>query len=45
MIRLKTAGEIDAMHAAGVVLADVLAAVKTEARAGVRLSELDQIAR
>jgi methionyl aminopeptidase len=45
VIRLKTAGEIDAMHAAGVVVADALAAIRAEAQVGVQLSDLDQIAR
>jgi methionyl aminopeptidase len=45
VIELKTAGEIDAMHAAGVVVADILAAVRAEAQVGVSLVELDQTAR
>ncbi|HEY0718610.1 MAG TPA: type I methionyl aminopeptidase, partial [Streptosporangiaceae bacterium] len=45
MIELKTPAEIDAMHAAGVVVADILAAVRAEAKAGVALTALDQTAR
>ncbi len=45
MVELKTAGEIEAMHAAGVVVADALAAVRSESAVGVRLSTLDQVAR
>jgi methionyl aminopeptidase len=45
VIELKTPGEIDAMIAAGIVVADALAAVKTEAVAGVPLTALDQVAR
>lgn len=45
MVELKTPGEIEAMHAAGSVVAAVLAEVRQQARAGVRLSALDQRAR
>ena len=45
MIELKTAAEIDAMHAAGVVVADILAAARDQAEVGVSLTELDQTAR
>jgi methionyl aminopeptidase len=45
MIELKTPGEIDAMRAAGAVVADALAATTAAARPGVRLTDLDQIAR
>ena len=45
MIELKTAEEIEAMHAAGVVVADILAAVREEAAVGVPLTALDQTAR
>ena len=45
MIELKTPDEIDAMRAAGIVVADALSAVKAEARAGVSLAALDQVAR
>ena len=45
MIELRTPGELDAMHAAGRVAAGMLAAVRRAAGVGVRLSELDQVAR
>jgi methionyl aminopeptidase len=45
VVELKTLGEIDAMRAAGVVVADALAAVRAQARAGVRLESLDLVAR
>ena len=45
MIELKTPAEIEAMHAAGVVVADILAACRAEAKVGVSLSALDQTAR
>ena len=45
MIELKTPDEIDAMHVAGVVVADILATVRAEAKVGVSLTELDQTAR
>jgi methionyl aminopeptidase len=45
MVELKTPGEVDAMHGAGIVVADMLAAVRAHARAGVRLSSLDRITR
>jgi methionyl aminopeptidase len=45
MVEYKTPGEIDAMHAAGQVVARILAAVRSQAAPGVRLSELDQTAR
>lgn len=44
MVELKTAGEIDAMGAAGRVVADALAAVRAHAAVGVRLDELDEVA-
>jgi methionyl aminopeptidase len=44
MIELKTPGEIEAMRAAGAVVADALAATSAAARVGVRLTELNQIA-
>lgn len=44
MLEVKTAGEIDAMRAAGAVVADALAAVRAEAAVGVRLTDLDQVA-
>lgn len=45
MVEYKTPGEIDAMHAAGQVVAQILTAVRTQAAPGVRLSELDATAR
>jgi methionyl aminopeptidase len=45
MIELKTASQIDAMRAAGAVVAEALEAVRVEAAAGVRLTHLDQVAR
>jgi methionyl aminopeptidase len=45
MVEMKTAGEIDAMHAAGQVVARILATVRTAATPGTRLSELDEAAR
>lgn len=44
MIELKTPSEIDAMDAAGTVVARVLAAVRAAAAPGVRPSELDALA-
>ena len=43
MIELKTPAEIEAMHAAGVVVADILAACRAEAKVGVSLSALDRV--
>jgi methionyl aminopeptidase len=45
MVELKTPGEIDAMAAAGAVVARALAAVERAARVGTRLDALDQVAR
>jgi len=45
VVEIKTAGEIQAMRAAGQVVAQILAAVKDQAKAGMRLTELDEIAR
>jgi methionyl aminopeptidase len=45
MVEYKTPGEIDAMHAAGQVVARILAAVQALAVPGVRLAELDEAAR
>jgi methionyl aminopeptidase len=44
MVEYKTPGEIDAMHAAGQVVAAILAAVRAQAVPGVRLAELDDTA-
>jgi methionyl aminopeptidase len=45
MVEYKTPGEIEAMHAAGQVVARILAAVRERAVPGARLSELDETAR
>jgi methionyl aminopeptidase len=45
VVELKSPGEIDAMRAAGRVVAAALAACRDRAAVGVRLSELDQAAR
>lgn len=45
MIEIKTPGEIEAMDAAGTVVADALAACRAHAAVGVTLSELDAVAR
>ena len=45
MVEIKTPGEIDAIHAAGRVVADVLAAARRYAAPGVTLAELDSAAR
>ena len=45
MVEIKTAGEIQAMRAAGQVVAQILAAVHDRAQAGLRLTELDEVAR
>ncbi|MGX7729025.1 type I methionyl aminopeptidase [Rhodococcus sp. 2H158] len=44
MVELKTPGEIEAMRAAGAVVADALAAVRAHAAIGVSLKELDDVA-
>jgi len=45
MVEIKTPGEIDAIHAAGRVVADVLAAARGYAAPGVTLADLDSAAR
>jgi methionyl aminopeptidase len=45
MVEYKTPGEVDAMHAAGQVVAAILAAVRARAVPGTRLAELDAVAR
>jgi methionyl aminopeptidase len=45
VIEFKTPGEIDAMRAAGAVVAQALAAVRAQARPGVQLSSLDATVR
>jgi methionyl aminopeptidase len=44
VVEIKTAGEVQAMRAAGRVVAQILASVQDRAKAGVRLSELDEVA-
>jgi methionyl aminopeptidase len=44
MIEVKVPGQVDAMRAAGRVVADALAAVRSHAAAGVSLRELDAVA-
>ena len=45
MVEIKTPGEIEAMRAAGFVVAQALAAVRAQAQVGVSLTELDAVAR
>lgn len=45
MVELKTPGEIDAMAAAGAVVAAALSATRAAAEPGVQLTDLDQVAR
>ena len=45
MIELRTPGELDAMRVAGAVVAEMLAAVRAAAAPGVRLTQLDEVAR
>ncbi len=45
MVEIKTRGEIDAIRAAGQVVARALAAVRDHATARTRLTELDEVAR
>lgn len=45
MVELKTETSIDAMHAAGQVVARALTAARKAARVGVTLLELDEVAR
>jgi methionyl aminopeptidase len=45
MVEIKTPGEIQAMRGAGQVVAQILAAVRDQAKAGMRLTELDEVAR
>jgi methionyl aminopeptidase len=44
MMELKTPGEIDAIAAAGTIVAETLAALRNHARPGIRGTELDQLA-
>jgi len=45
VVELKSSGEIEAMRAAGKVVADALSATRDHSAVGVRLAELDEIAR
>jgi methionyl aminopeptidase len=45
VVEIKTPAEIEAMRAAGQVVAQILAAVRAEAKAGTRLAEHDHLAR
>ena len=45
MVEIKSPGEIEAIRAAGRIVARILAAVRAQAAPGVRLSELDETAR
>jgi methionyl aminopeptidase len=45
VVEIKTADEVQAMRAAGQVVARILATVQDQAKAGMRTAELDQIAR
>jgi methionyl aminopeptidase len=45
VVEIKTPGEIEAIRAAGQIVAQVLAAVRARAAAGTRLAELDEVAR
>jgi methionyl aminopeptidase len=45
MVEIKTPGEVAAVRAAGQIVARALSEVRDQAKPGVRLSELDQVAR
>ena len=45
MVEIKTPAEVEAMRGAGRVVAEILAAVQDQAKAGMRTAELDQVAR
>jgi methionyl aminopeptidase len=45
MVEIKTPGEIEAIRAAGQVVAQILAAVRAQAAPGIRLADLDETAR
>src|SRR5215469_12305520 len=45
MVEIKTPGEVDAVRAAGKIVAEALSAVREHAKPGTRLSELDEVAR
>ncbi|MFI5081958.1 MAG: M24 family metallopeptidase, partial [Streptosporangiales bacterium] len=44
MVEIKTPAEIEAMRGAGRVVAQILAAVQDQAKAGMRTAELDEVA-
>ena len=45
MVEIKTSAEVQAMRGAGRVVAEILAAVQEQAKAGMRTAELDEMAR
>jgi methionyl aminopeptidase len=45
MVEIKTPGEVDEVRAAGKIVAQALSAVREHAKPGIRLSELDEVAR
>jgi methionyl aminopeptidase len=45
VVEIKTPGEIQAIRASGQVVAQILAAVREQAKPGIRLTELDHLAR
>ena len=45
MVEIKTPAEVEAMRGAGRVVAEILAAVQDQAKAGMRTAELDLVAR
>jgi Methionine aminopeptidase len=45
MVEIKTPAEVEAMRGPGRVVAEILAAVQDQAKAGMRTAELDEIAR
>jgi methionyl aminopeptidase len=45
VVEIKTAGEIEAIRAAGQVVAQILATVRAQAAVGMRLADLDEAAR
>ena len=45
MVEIKTPAEVEAMRGAGQVVARILAAVRDQARPGMRTAELDEVAR
>ncbi len=45
MVEIKTPGEIEAIRAAGRIVAEILASVRASAAPGARLADLDEVAR